>query len=76
MFYPNTVWNSGNLVLDSAAQKARKFVVARGLSIKSAVIEKSVRASEIEKTCPCFLRDGTMLGIRVRYTVGLIQVQP
>ena len=31
MFYPNTVWNSGNLVLDSAAQKARKFVVARGL---------------------------------------------
>ena len=29
MFYPNTVWNSGNPVLDSAGQKARKFVVAR-----------------------------------------------
>ena len=33
MFYPNTVWNSGNRVLDSATQKARKFVVARGLYI-------------------------------------------
>jgi hypothetical protein len=35
MFYPNTVWNSGNLVLDSAAQKTRKFVVARGYGVKS-----------------------------------------
>ena len=33
MFYPNTVWNSGNPVLDSAGQKARKFVVARGLFV-------------------------------------------
>jgi len=33
MFYPNTVWNSGNPVLDSAGQRARKFVAARGLQL-------------------------------------------
>ena len=41
MFYPNTVWNSGNPVLDSAGQKARKFVVARGLSIPGGQMSKT-----------------------------------
>ena len=42
MFYPNTVWNSGNLVLDSAAQKTRcgKVMVSKVWILLSFVLEK------------------------------------